>query len=116
MGRHELLIESFVCRSPDENAEEVYRWMLKRNAQLRSVAYMLDNDGDIHLVGRISRSRVTAGELDRLLGVVLQASDADFNSLLERGFASAIRREWAWRAATGQSLRNLAAFRHLIGE
>ena len=29
---------------------------------------------------------------------------------LELGFASAIRREWAWRAKRGESLANLQAF------
>ena len=49
-----------------------------------------------------------------MLGVVLAASDADFNPILERGFPSAIRREWAWRTSRGESVRNLQAFRHLI--
>jgi hypothetical protein len=118
VGTHDLMIESFVCRKPDENAEGVYRYLLQRNASLRTVGYALDAVGDIHLVGRLGRSaigadRVTA-EIDTLLGTVLAASDADFNPILERGFASAIRREWAWRHARGESAKNLEAFRHLI--
>lgn len=114
VGDHHVLIESFVCRAPDENAEQVYRFLLQRNARLRTVAYALDNTGDIHLVGRSSRSGLTADELDTVLGVVLATSDQDFNPILERGFAGAIRREWAWRTSRGQSVRNLAAFRHLV--
>jgi hypothetical protein len=116
LGRHDLLIESFVCRAPDENHAEVFSYLLKRNAQLRSVAYTLDAHGDIHLVGRIGRDGVTARELDRILGDVLSASDRDFNPILERGFATAIRREWAWRQATGQSLQHLTAFRRLVAD
>lgn len=115
LGEHHLLVESFVCRAPDENAGEVHAYLLRRNASLRSVAYAIDAAGDIHLVGRVSRAAVTAAEIDALLGMVLAASDADFNPILERGFASAIRREWAWRTSTGQSVRNLQAFRHLVG-
>ena len=114
LGDHQLLIESFVCRAPDENAEAVYRFLLQRNATLRTVAYALDSSGDIHLVGRMSRSALTAEELDTVLGVVLATSDQDFNPILERGFAGAIRREWAWRTSRGQSVRNLTAFRHLV--
>ena len=114
LGDHQLLIESFVCRAPDENAEAVYRFLLQRNASLRTVAYALDSSGDIHLVGRASRSALTDEELDTILGVVLATSDQDFNPILERGFAGAIRREWAWRTSRGQSVRNLAAFRHLV--
>lgn len=116
VGAHHLLIESFVCRAPDENAEQVYRFLLQRNARLRSVAYALDSVGDIHLVGRLGRAGLTIDEIDTVLGVVLDASDADFNAILERGFAAAIRREWKWRTSRGESVRNLAAFRHLIDQ
>jgi len=114
LGAHHLLVESFVCRAPDENAEEVYRYLLQRNSKLRSVAYALDGVGDIHLVGRLGRDQMTAEEINMILGVVLETSDADFNPILERGFAAAIRREWAWRTSRGESVRNLAAFRHLV--
>lgn len=115
VGAHELLVESFVCRQPDENHEAVYRYLLQRNTSLRTVAYAVDAVGDIHLVGRLGLGSVTPSEIDTLLGVVLAASDSDFNAILERGFASAIRREWAWRMSRGDSVRNLEAFRHLIG-
>ena len=114
VGAHHLLVESFVCRAPDENHEQVYRFLLQRNAKLRSVAYALDQVGDIHLVGRLGGEGLTVDELDTVLGVVLETADADFNSILERGFAAAIRREWAWRTSRGDSVKNLAAFRHLI--
>jgi len=116
VGAHHVLVESFVCRAPDDNAEQVYRYLLQRNAGLRSVAYALDAVGDIHLVGRVGRDTLSLDELDTVLGVVLTAADADFNAILERGFAGAIRREWAWRISRGDSVRNLLAFRHLIDE
>ena len=56
---------------------------------------------------------VTPAELDRLLGVVLDAADSSFNPILDLGFAESIRREWRWRLARGESTRNLAAFEHL---
>jgi len=114
LGAHHVLVESFVCRAPDENHEQVYRYLLQRNARLRSVAYALDQVGDIHLVGRLDAESLSVGELDTVLGVVLETSDADFNAILERGFAAAIRREWAWRTSRGDSVKNLSAFRHLI--
>jgi len=114
IGDHELLVESFVCRQPDENHEGVYRYLLQRNAKLRTVAYCLDGLGDIHLVGRLGLETLSAAEIDTTLGVLLTAADSDFNPILERGFASSIRREWAWRTETGQSVKNLQAFRRLI--
>jgi hypothetical protein len=111
---HALLVEAFVCRRPDENQEGVYRWLLQRNSRLYGVHYTLDDMGDIHLVGRVALHAVTDDELDRVLGQVLDAADGDFNVLLELGFASSIRREWAWRESRGESLANLRAFRHLV--
>jgi hypothetical protein len=114
VGAHALRVEAFVCRRPDEAHEEVYRFLLRRNAKLYGVYYTLDPVGDIFLLGRIGLDRISADELDRLLGQVLEAADGDFNTLLEIGFAGSIRREWEWRTSRGESLANLAAFKHLI--
>jgi hypothetical protein len=113
-GAHAFLVEAFVCRRPDEAHEAVYRFLLQRNAKLYGVAYTIDSLGDIYLVGRFGRETISAGELDALLGQVLEAADGDFNRLLEIGFASSIRREWAWRTSRGESRANLAAFAHLV--
>jgi putative sensory transduction regulator len=114
LGTHALLIEAFVCRRPDEAHEQVYRFLLHRNAKLYGVHYTLDSVGDIYLIGRVAHGSVTDDELDRLLGQVLEAADGDFNTLLEIGFAGSIRREWEWRTSRGESLANLAAFAHLV--
>ncbi|MGH8775750.1 MAG: YbjN domain-containing protein [Jiangellaceae bacterium] len=110
---HSLVVNAFVARCPDENHAEVHRWLLERNARLSGVAFSVDGHGDIYLVGRLPLHAVTPSEVDRLLGVVLDAADSSFNTILELGFASSIRREWAWRLARGESTRNLAAFEHL---
>ncbi|MCH9666268.1 MAG: YbjN domain-containing protein [Actinomycetia bacterium] len=116
IGEHSLRVEAFVCRKPDENHEGVYRFLLKRNRRLYGVAYTLDNTGDIYLVGRMALSSVTAEEIDRVLGQVLEAVDNDFNTLLELGFRSSIQKEWEWRVSRGESLKNLRAFEHLIDD
>jgi hypothetical protein len=46
-----------------------------------------------------------------LLGSVLTTADESFNSILELGFASSIRKEWEWRKLRGESTKNLEAFR-----
>lgn len=114
VGAHALVVEAFVCRRPDEAHEDVYRFLLRRNAKLYGVHYTIDQVGDIYLVGRVGLAAVTPDELDRLLGQVVEAADGDFNTLLELGFASSIRREHAWRTSRGESLANLAAFQHVV--
>lgn len=116
VGDHSVRVEAFVCRRPDENHEGVYRFLLRRNRKLYGVAYTLDGLGDIYLVGRMALDIVNPEEIDRVLGQVLDAVNGDFNTLLELGFASSIRKEWAWRVARGESLKNLKAFRHLIDD
>lgn len=114
IGEHSVRVEAFVCRKPDENYEGVYRYLLRRNRRLYGVAYTLDNTGDIYLVGRMALASVTDEEVDRVLGQVLEAVDADFNTLLELGFRTSIQKEWEWRVARGESLKNLRAFEHII--
>lgn len=113
VGRHSLSVNAFVIRHPDENDEAVLRWLLGRNLKLYGVAYAVDRLGDIYLSGRLPLSAVGEDELDRLLGSVLEEADGSFNTLLELGFASAIRKEYAWRVSRGESTRNLEAFTHL---
>jgi Putative bacterial sensory transduction regulator len=113
IGSHALRAEAFVIRQPDENREEVWAWLLRRNAKLHGVAFTIDTTGDVYLTGRLPLSAVNEETLDQLLGAVLAASDESFDTLLELGFSSAIKREWAWRLSRGESTENLRAFRHL---
>jgi hypothetical protein len=111
VGKHALGIHAFVCRKPDEEHERVYRWLLERNLKMYGVAFALDRLGDIYLDGRLPLAAVTPDELDRLLGSVLTYADESFNTILELGFASSIRKEWEWRKLRGEPTTNLEAFR-----
>jgi Putative bacterial sensory transduction regulator len=110
VGTHSLSVEAFFCRQPDENHEAFYRFLLERNGRMYGVHFSLDPMGDVYLTGRLPLGAVSTADIDRLLGCVLSYSDENFDTALELGFASAIRREWAWRAKRGESLANLRAF------
>jgi len=112
VGDHALRIEAFVMRQPDENREQLWAYLLQHNARMYGVAFSIDSVGDVYLVGRVPLHAVTPDELDRLLGAVLTYADESFDPMLEIGFGSAIRREWAWRVSRGESLENLKAFAH----
>ncbi|WP_460801713.1 type III secretion system chaperone family protein [Nocardioides pacificus] len=111
VGPHALGVHAFVCRNPDENHEAVFRWLLERNLRLYAVAFAVDRLGDIYLDARLPLAAITPDELDRLIGSVLSYADDSFNTILELGFASSIRKEWEWRNLRGESTRNLEAFR-----
>ncbi len=110
VGEHALRIEAFVCRRPDENREQLWTYLLQHNARMYGVAFSVDRVGDVYLTGRLPHSAVTPEEIDRLLGAVLSYADDSFNTMLEIGFGSSIRREWEWRQKRGESTANLQAF------
>jgi hypothetical protein len=111
VGPHALTVHAFVCRKPDENFEGVFRWLLERNMRMYGLAFALDAVGDIFLDARLPLGVVTPDEVDRLLGSALTYADESFNTILELGFATSIRKEWEWRVANGESTANLEAFR-----
>jgi hypothetical protein len=110
IGDQGVSIEAFVVRRPDENRERVHEWLLRRNPRMYAVTWSIDDSGDIYLTGKMPLAAISADEIDRILGAVLEYSDGSFNYLLQIGFGSSIRREWAWRVKNGESLANLAAF------
>ena len=112
VGEHALRVEAFVMRQPDENREELWAWLLRRNARMYGVSFSIDGNGDVYLTGRVTLKGLDEDELDTLLGAVLTYADESFDSMLEIGFGDSIRREWAWRVKRGESLANLQAFAH----
>jgi hypothetical protein len=109
-GAHALRVEAFVMRQPDENREQLWEYLLQRNARMYGVSFSIDASGDVYLTGRVSLDSIDADELDRLLGSVLRYADESFDKMLSIGFRTAIRREWAWRVSRGESLANLQSF------
>ncbi|WP_027661479.1 type III secretion system chaperone family protein [Salinispora fenicalii] len=114
IGEYALRVEAFVMRQPDERREELWAWLLQRNARMYGVSFSIDAVGDVYLTGRMNSAGVDADELDRLFGSVLTYADESFDTMLEIGFGSSIRREWEWRVKRGESTANLAAFAHLV--
>ena len=114
-GAHSLHVEAFFCRQPDENHAEFYRFLLERNARMYGVQFALDPVGDVYLAGRLPLAAISVDEVDRLLGCVLSYADDTFDQALMIGFASAIKKEYAWRVKRGESLANLQAFGRLTG-
>jgi hypothetical protein len=112
-GAHSLHVEAFFCRQPDENNAAFYRFLLERGGRMYGVHFALDQAGDVYLVGRLPLAGISTDEIDRILGCVLSYSDENFDPALMLGFASSIKKEWAWRTKRGESLANLQAFARL---
>ncbi len=108
-------VEAFVCRNVEEQHEAVYKLLLQANRRTFGVHYTLDHNNDIYLVGQFPDT-TTPEDVQHILGQILERADSDFNRILERGFASSIKHEWAWRISRGEPTFNLAAFAHLKPE
>jgi hypothetical protein len=98
VGDHTLLVEAFFMRRPESNHGGTYGFLLQRNARTYGVHFSCDRLGDVYLVGHVPLASVTAEEVDRLLGCVLEYSDGTFDAALRLGFAESIAREEEWRA------------------
>jgi Putative bacterial sensory transduction regulator len=114
VGVNALTINAFVARHPDENTEDVYHWILERNLKMYGVAFAIDSHGDIYLAGKVPLASLDPAEVDRLIGCVAEYSDNSFNTILELGFATAIKKEYEWRVSRGEPTTNLAAFAHIL--
>ena len=74
VGEHALTVQAFVARHVDENAENVFRWLLERNLRMYAVSFAIDALGDIYLSGRLPLTSVTPDEIDQLIATkVLEA-------------------------------------------
>ena len=105
---------AFVIRNADEAHERFYRTLLRRNLRMAGVAYAIDASGDVYVTSHVPLAGVDEAYLDQLLGTVLEAADEPFDELLEIGFITSMRKEWAWRISRGEPTRNLDAFRHIL--
>ena len=111
VGPHALEVHAFVCRTPDENYEGVYRWLLERNMQMYAVAFALDRPATSTSTPGCRWPRSPPRRSTGCSASVLKYADGSFNTILELGFASSIRKEWEWRISRGEPTRNLEAFR-----
>ena len=85
-GEQAVAVEAFVLHvlpgaCPDP--APLHRHLLARNLRLRGVHYGLDDVGDLFLTGSLPLAAVTAEDVDRLLGEVLQLLERDADALLE---------------------------------
>ncbi|MGZ4141905.1 MAG: YbjN domain-containing protein [Actinomycetota bacterium] len=93
-----VVFESFFMRKPQENAEQFYELLLRRNARAYGVHFAIDAEGDVFLVGARAARGLDADELDRIVGSILLESDGLFDAAIKIGFAHYLEADLAWRA------------------
>lgn len=95
--------ESFFMRRPQENLDEFYGLLLRRNARAYGVHFAVDAEGDVFLVGSRAAAGLDVDELDRIVGSILIEADGLFNAAISIGFKSYLEADMAWRARNAGS-------------
>ncbi len=83
-----LHYETYVMPAPEENHEEFYAFLLRRNTGLMGAAFGIGDEDAIFLSGSLPNDAIDDGELDRILGSLYVWVERFFRPALRIGFAS----------------------------
>jgi hypothetical protein len=87
VGQRSLRCEAYVLPAPEGDPSEVHRQCLVRNATAWRVHFAVDREGAVVLRGRLPLTRVTAEELDFLLGEIYETIEVSFRPMLKAWLA-----------------------------
>src|SRR4051812_47155427 len=92
LGQRTLRYETYVMPAPEENQHRVADLLLRRNDTLVGCHFSVGDEDAIYLRGELPDVAVDEDELDRVLGTLYAAVEANFRSLLRLAFASRFAR------------------------
>ncbi len=78
--------------APEENAADVYAYLLRRNAAIFGMWFALGPEDAVYLVGRVPARQIDDDELDRIAGSSVIYVDDHFPSAMTMAFPSTYRR------------------------
>lgn len=85
-------VETELMPAPEENHEELYRFMLVKNAEMRIVHVAIGPENGIYLVTEIPVGELSLERLDELVGATLTYVDEIFPTAMTMGYGSLYRR------------------------
>ncbi len=88
LGQRTLRYETYVMPAPAENQATVMEMLLRRNEHLVGAHFSIGQEDAVYLRGEIPDVALSADELDRILGTMYVAVEANFVALLRIAFAS----------------------------
>jgi hypothetical protein len=78
--------------APETRGEEVYAYLMRRNADLFAMAFALGPEDAVYLVGRVPAGLVDDDELDRIAGSSIVYVDDHYPTAMTLGHPSIYRR------------------------
>ncbi len=88
LGQRTLHYETYVMPAPEENHQQFYEHLLRRNLKLFGAAFAIGEEDAVFLVGQLANAAIDEDELDRLLGSMYAWVEQFFRPALRIGFAS----------------------------
>jgi hypothetical protein len=88
LGQRTLHYETYVMPAPEENHEQFYEHLLRRNLKLYGAAFAIGEEDAVFLIGQLSNEAIDEDELDRVLGSLYAWVEQFFRPALRIGFAS----------------------------
>ena len=88
LGQRTLQFETYVMPGPEENAEQLYEHVLRRNESLVGVHFSIGIEDAIFLRGELPLRMVDEDELDRVVGTLYATVERIFPTIIRIGFAS----------------------------
>lgn len=88
LGQRTLKYETYVMPAPEENAEQLYEHLLRRNESLVGAHFSIGIEDAIFLRGELPLRLVEEEELDRVIGTVYATVERIFPVIIRIGFAS----------------------------
>lgn len=88
LGQRTLRYETYVMPAPEENAEQLYEHLLRRNENLVGAHFSIGIEDAIFLRGELPLRLVEEEELDRVIGTLYATVERVFPVIIRIGFAS----------------------------
>lgn len=88
LGQRTLKYETYVMPAPEENAEQLYEHLLRRNESLVGAHFSIGIEDAMFLRGEMPVRMVDEEELDRVIGTLYATVERVFPVIIRIGFAS----------------------------
>lgn len=88
LGQRTLRYETYVMPAPEENAEQLYEHVLRRNETLVGAHFSIGIEDAIFLRGELPLGLLQEQELDRIIGTLYASVERIFPVIIRIGFAS----------------------------
>ena len=88
LGQRTLRYETYVMPHPEENAEQLWEHLLRRNESLVGAHFSIGIEDAVFLRGEIPLRLVEEEEIDRIIGTLWATVERTFPVIIRIGFAS----------------------------